>query len=132
MEKSASIRRLKHEFELLIPQEFETVRKQLSGDIDYEEIVRARGEISAGITPSEKIYTREYKNLRSVSSIVLAENSGSLRRFIDLQNPNLRIIDIIKQSKFFFCEALEPLGDRYALAAFSGETEKNIEFYREV
>jgi len=125
----AAIQRLRQNFESLAPEELEIVRRQLSGDIDYEEAVKARAEMAAGITPSEKIYTREYKNRRSVSSIVLAENSGSLRKFLDLKNPDLRIVDIIKQAQVYFSEALDAIGDRYALATFSGETEKNVEFY---
>ncbi len=125
----AVIQRLRQNFESLAPEELEIVRHQLSGDIDYEEAVKARAEMAAGITPSEKIYTREYKNRRSVVSMVLAENSGSLRKFLDLKNPDLRILDIIKQAQVYFSEALDAIGDRYALATFSGETEKNVEFY---
>ena len=123
------IEQLKRNFLLIRPEELERIKKQYSGDIDYDLVVRARAEINSGITPSEKLFVREYKNQRSVASMVLSEDSGSLRKFLDINNPELRIIDIIKQSQIYFSVALESLGDRYALATFSGETEKNVEFY---
>ncbi|MAG61615.1 hypothetical protein CMI43_02275 [Candidatus Pacearchaeota archaeon] len=128
-DNSIAIQNIRRQFELLRPEEFEVVRKQLSGDIDYDSAVRARAELTAGITPSEKLYTREYKNTRSVASLVLAESSGSLRRFVDIENPDLRILDVIKHSQIYFSEALDSVGDRYALATFSGETEKNVNFH---
>jgi nitric oxide reductase NorD protein len=123
------IRAIVRDLEMLKPEEFQTVRKQVSGEVDYDALVRARAEMGAGITPSDKIYTRRYKNERSVASLVVSEASGSLRKFLDLKNPGLRILDVIKHSQIYFCEALEKLGDSYALAVFSGETEKNVEFF---
>lgn len=126
---NATIQLLRRNFEALKPEEIEKVRMQVSGEVDYDLLVRAKAEIQAGITPSEKVYTREYKNRRSVVSLVLSEGSGSLRRFIDVKNPELRIIDIIRQAQVYFSEALNAIGDNYALASFSGETEKNVEFH---
>lgn len=123
------IEMLKSIFESLKPEEIQIVKKQISGDIDYDLLVNAIAEKRAGITPSEKIYKRSYKNNRSVASLVLSENSGSLRKFIDIKNPELRLIDIIKKSQIYFSEALNSIGDSYALASFSGESEKNVEFY---
>lgn len=124
-----TIEMLKNIFESLRPEEIQIVKRQISGDIDYNLLVSAIAEKKAGITPSEKIYKREYKNNRSVASLVLSENSGSLRKFIDIKNPNLRLIDVIKRSQIYFSEALNSIGDSYALASFSGETEKDVEFY---
>ncbi len=125
----AAIERMRRTFESLSPEEFQRVTRQLTGNINYDLLVRARAEQIAGITPSEKIYTRDYKNQRSVTSLVLAENSGSLRKFLDVRNPDMRIIDVIKHAQIYFSEALEAIGDDYALATFSGETERNVEFY---
>ena len=123
------IQRLRSIFETLSPEEFEVIKKQLSGEVDYDLLVGAIAEKASGITPSEKVYAREYKDQRSVTSMVLSENSGSLRKFLDIKNPDFRLIDIIKKSKIYFSEALDAIGDDYALAAFSGETEKNVEFH---
>lgn len=125
----ATMQRLRGVFESLRPEEAKKVTYQLSGDIDYDLLVKAKAEQEAGITPSEKIYTREYKNTRSVTSLVLVESSGSLRKFLDIRKPDMKVIDVIKRAKICFSEALDAIGDPYALAAFSGETEKNVEFY---
>ena len=129
VENERLIHDLRRKFEALKPEEFVTLRKQFSGEIDYDEFVKVRAEMNLGITPSEKIYTRSFKNKRSVCSLVLSECSGSLGKFIDFNVNPLKIVDIIKQSQISFSEALEQLGDRYALASFSGETERNVEFY---
>jgi hypothetical protein len=123
------IQNLRERFEMMRPQERDLRKKQLSGDVDYDAFIQARADIVAGITPSEKLYTREFKDNRSVAALVLSEVSGSTRKFIDLDNPDVRLIDIIKQSKFYISEALEAIGDNYALAAFSGETERNVNFF---
>ncbi|MDO8459690.1 MAG: hypothetical protein Q7S74_01140 [Nanoarchaeota archaeon] len=124
-----TIQRLRGIFESLRPQEFERVRRQLSGEVDFDEVVKARGEIAVGITPSDKLFKREYKNRRSVVSLILSENSGSLRRFLDIDKPELKLIDIVKHSQIYFSEALDSIGDPYGLATFSGETERNVSFY---
>jgi len=123
------LNQLKQRFEMLVPEDIEKVRRQLSGEFDFNELVRMRAEIASGITPSEKVYTRTYKSRRSVASLVLSEDSGSLRRFTDIDNPGTRVIDLIKQAQVYFAEAIESTEDRYALAMLSGETEKNVEFY---
>ncbi|MBM3233671.1 hypothetical protein FJZ19_01105 [Candidatus Pacearchaeota archaeon] len=126
---SKVIQALRRDFESIAPQEFQRVRGQVSGDVDFDALVRARAEMAAGETPSEKVYTRKFRNDRSVTSMLVSDGSGSLRWFIDTENPNLRTIDIIKQSYIYYAEALGILGDSFALANFSGETEKNVEFY---
>ncbi len=128
-EEHRTIDRLRRVFESLRPEEYKKVTKQISGEVDFNEWVNAKAEMSLGITPSEKIYTRRYKNQRSVASIILAESSGSLRKFIDINQPDSRIIDIIKRTQIYFAEALNAIGDSYALSTFSGSTERNVEFY---
>ncbi|HLC31528.1 MAG TPA: hypothetical protein VJK51_02590 [Candidatus Nanoarchaeia archaeon] len=123
------IKRLQHLFESLKPEELKKRKKQVSGEIDFDALVQARAEMKAGITPTEKIFIREYKNQRSVCSLVLAESSGSTAKFVDIRKPSLRIIDYIKHAQIYFSEAMSKIGDPYALATFSGETERNVEFY---
>jgi len=124
-----AIHRLRGIFERLAPQERTKVRRQLSGDIDYNELVKARMEMAAGITPSEKIYTREYKNNRSVAVMVSSELSGSLGKFFDIGGSDLRILDITKRAQVYLGQALDIVGDSYALAVYSGQTEKDVKFY---
>ncbi len=128
-EDHITIKKIRDIFEVLRPEEFVKMKKQLSGELDYDLWVKAATEIAAGITPSEKLYTKKFRNQRSVASMILSENSGSLRKFLDLENPGLKLIDIIKKSNIYFSEALDAMGDNFALATFSGETEKNVNFY---
>ncbi len=126
---SATVQRLRKHFEQFRPEEHSVVRKMRSGDVDYDAVVKARAEMNAGITPSDKIYMKELVNRRSVSAMVISELSGSLRRFFDLRNPNERLIDVVKQSELYFAEAISVIGDPFAIAGYSGETAKKVEFY---
>ena len=124
-----TIQRMREIFDTLRPADFVKMKKQRSGELDYDLWVRALAEEAAGITPSEKLYTKKFKNQRSVASMILSENSGSLGKFLDIDNPDLRLIDIVKRSQIYFSEALNAIEDNYALAAFSGETEQNVKFH---
>jgi len=124
-----AIAQLKEWFETLPPEQRERVKKQTSGDIDMDEYIQTQAEIKKGITPSDKIYTRERKNNRSVASLLLFELSGSLRKFIDIKRPDRRLMDAVRDSAIYFSEAMDAAGDPYAIAGFSGETEQNVEYY---
>lgn len=130
LEKNAEVvERLKRHFEMFKPQECQVRKRQLSGEVDIDRWVEAKAEIRAGITPSEKIFTRKYKDGRSVAALVAAELSGSLRNFIDLRKPDKRLIDVIRDTQLYVSEALNALGDSFCLCGVSGETEKRVEFY---
>ena len=124
-----TIKRIREFFDILKPEELVKMKKQHSGNLDYDAWVRALGEQAAGITPSDKIFWKKIRNQRSVSAMILSENSGSLTKFLDLENPDLRLIDVLKRSQIYFSEALNAIGDNFALAAFSGETEQNVKFH---
>ncbi|MBI4141188.1 hypothetical protein HY485_05105 [Candidatus Woesearchaeota archaeon] len=126
---NAAIQRLRKRFELLKPEEHVVVRKQRSGDVDYDALVKAKAEMNAGITPSDKIYSKELVRQRSVAAMVVSELSGSLRKFVDIMAPKEKLIDIVKQSAIYFSEAIDAIGDPLAIAGYSGETAKRVEFY---
>lgn len=119
---------IRHHFEQLRPEEYRIVRKQSSGDVDLEAFIEAQADIRMGVTPSEQLYLRGVKNNRSVAALIVSEVSGSLRKFADLRNPKDRLIDYVKQTLLYFCQALEGVGDSYAVGVVSGETEKNVTY----
>jgi len=125
------LERIRREFERLKPEERKALKKQLSGEPDFNAIVEAKGQIAAGVTPSEKLFIRTYKNQRSVATLLLTEVSGSLRKFLDLDNPRKgRFIDISKKTCLYMCEAIDQTGDAYSIIAYSGKTREQVDVYQ--
>src|SRR3989344_3168020 len=123
------VERLKRNFEMFRPQENRVRKRQLSGEIDMDRWIEAKAEMRLGITPSEKLFTRRYKDNPSVAAMVAAEFSGSLRNFVDLRRPQKVFIDLARDKMLCVSETLDTLGDSFALCGVSGETEKRFEFY---
>lgn len=129
MEDKQDLHKIRRQFEALKPEEYLTLKKQLSGDPDFDRIVEAKAMIKAGITPDEKLFMRRHKNQRSVATLFLTDLSGSLRKFLDLDNPTTRLLDIHKKTCLYMCEALENIGDAYAVYGFSGKTRQKVDTY---
>jgi nitric oxide reductase NorD protein len=97
-------------------------RKQSQGDdIDIDALVEAFADFSSGREMSEYVYTR-YRNIdRNIAVMFMVDMSGSTLGWVN---------DAERESLILLCEALETLGDRYAIYGFSGRTNKRCEIYR--
>jgi nitric oxide reductase activation protein len=82
-------------------------------------------ERRAGMDGGDDVYVRREKKERDVAVAVLVDVSGSTSRQLD---GGRRVIDIEKESLVLLCEALEAVGDQYALYAYSGEGRAQIDF----
>lgn len=97
-------------------------RKQSQGDdIDIDALVEAFADFSSGREMSDYVYTR-YRNVdRNIAVMFMVDMSGSTLGWVN---------DAERESLILLCEALETLGDRYAIYGFSGRTNKRCEIYR--
>lgn len=97
-------------------------RKQSQGDdIDIDALVEAFADFSSGREMSDYVYTR-YRNIdRNIAVMFMVDMSGSTLGWVN---------DAERESLILLCEALETLGDRYAIYGFSGRTNKRCEIYR--
>jgi len=97
-------------------------RKQSQGDdIDIDALVEAFADLSSGREMSDYVYTR-YRNIdRNIAVMFMVDMSGSTLGWVN---------DAERESLILLCEALETLGDRYAIYGFSGRTNKRCEIYR--
>jgi len=127
-EHQATIAKVKEQFQRLKPKDIQVVRGQLSGEIDYEAAVRAMADIKSGIMPSDKVYTRTFKNRRSVAVSLLADISGSSGDFI--AGTNLRPIDMIRRALAYYAIGLESIQDPYGIFLYSGEGKDRVDFYK--
>jgi nitric oxide reductase NorD protein len=111
---------LKRAFEALRGEE-KTLRRQGFGDgIDFDAAVEAFGDMRAGREPGEQLFTRRSRQERNIALMVMVDMSGSTKGWVN---------DLMREALVLLCEALEKLGDRYAIYGFSGMTRINCEVF---
>ena len=127
---------IRHQFQLMKPENLTRVSNEVDGEefdlnavIDYVIDRRADGQ------QSERIYTKRLRRRRDVAVSFLLDQSSSTARTIGrhpLQpytRPGRRIIEIEKEGLVLMSEALEAVGDVYAINGFTSEGRKNVKFY---
>lgn len=121
------VRGIRRYFDSLRPQAFLRMHGEAYGDeLDVDAVVRRATDRIAGAEPSERIYLRRDKRERSVAVAFLVDLSGSTSRQLGVGAQ--RVIDIEKESLVLLCEALEAVGDQYALYGYSGRGRAQVEF----
>jgi nitric oxide reductase NorD protein len=107
-------------FEAMRDQPRHANRQTDGEDIDLDAVVDTYTASLAGEELSERMYIRRQRNERSVSVCLLVDMSGSTKGWINLA---------MRESLILFSEALNTLGDQYAIVGFSGLTRQRCEIY---
>ncbi len=122
-----AVRLLRRYFESIRPPGLRRVHGQTDGEeIDLDALVRRAADRAAGAEPSDRIYIRREKRERNVAVAFLVDLSGSTSR--QLEAGNRRVIDVEKESLVLLCEALEAVGDQYAIYGYSGRGRAQVDF----
>lgn len=117
--------RLRRQFEALRPRR-ERVGRQLEGDLlDLDGIAAEHAARRAGFGPDGRIYPRERSRRRDVAVLLLIDASGSTDAWVARGE---RVIDVARAAALCLGEALAALGDRFAIAAFSGRGPGDVRF----
>jgi nitric oxide reductase NorD protein len=115
-ESAVVSRRLRSQFEQLRVQR-QTSRRQFSGDaLDLAALTDALVDRRMGRIPDERVYERTQANRRALAIGVLADVSGSTSNQLE---DGARIIDLEKQALLMAHDALDAVGDPYAMFAFA-------------
>lgn len=118
---SAVLPQLRKSFEALRGED-RWLRRQLSGDeIDLDAVVDAIADSHSGREPSERLYTRLSRFDRNIAVMLMIDMSGSTKGWVN---------DAEREALVLLCQALEILGDRYAIYGFSGMTRKRCDLYK--
>ena len=121
------IRILRRYFETMRPMALRWVHGYDHGEqVDLDAAIRRVTERRAGADPSDRIYDRRDKRERQVAVAFLVDMSGSTGR--QLEAGQRRVIDVEKEGLILLTEALEALGDQYALYGFSGQGRHRVDF----
>ena len=117
---------LRRQFMKLKPERFRKYRAQPNGDaLDIDALVQAHVDMRTGSGLSENVYIRRDKRIRDVAVLFLLDLSGSTEEMVN----NRRVIDVQKEAMALMAEALDALGDPYAVFGFSSEGRFRVDMF---
>ena len=117
---------LRRYFEGLRPSGLRRMFAQIDGEeLDLDATIRRIADRRAGAEGSDRIYLHRDKRDRNVAAAFLVDLSGSTSRQI---SGGRRIIDVEKESLILLSEALDAIGDQYAIFGYSGQARRHVDF----
>jgi nitric oxide reductase NorD protein len=119
---------LRRQFEALRPSELQIVRGLSHGDaMDLDRVVEALTVRRAGGSPSDRLYLRHERSRRDVAVAFLLDMSSSTNEVVS--GGGKRIIEVEKEALVIIAEAVDAIGDRFAVWGFSGYGRDQVAFY---
>ena len=117
-------KRLRAQFENLLPQRIWQRGQQQGSDIDLAAYQAFRAECLRGRAPAASGLYREFAGAqRDLACLLLADLSLSTDSWVSNE---ARIIDVIRDSLLLFAEALCACGDRFAMYGFSSRRREHV------
>ena len=114
------IRSIRRRFEALRGED-KPQRRQFDGEeIDLDAQVDARADRMSGAEPSPRLFIHRRRIERSLAVMFMVDMSGSTKGWVN---------DAERESLVLLCEAIEALGDSYAIYGFSGWTRTHCDIY---
>ncbi len=125
---AAALQRLKRAIQSQKPVRPAPRRRQLDGDeLDIEAAIHFIAEKRAGMGPRATIYKQRIVQTRDTAVMLLADLSTSIMQ--NVHDGQGRVIDRIRAGLLLFAEALEEVGDYYAIAGFASKYRDNVSYY---
>ncbi|MEZ5335623.1 MAG: hypothetical protein R2741_10485 [Methanolobus sp.] len=119
---------LKHTFSMMKPEAFHRLKEQNDGtEIDIDAFTESLIAKKSGINPDENLYIRWDKHERDVATLFLMDVSASTRKILGADGRS--ILDVEKEALIIMSQALESIGDKYAIYAFSGKSREDVEYF---
>ncbi|MEN8258018.1 MAG: VWA domain-containing protein [Thermodesulfobacteriota bacterium] len=115
------IKQLKRQFEQMRSHHRFIGRQRDGDDIDLDALTEALADQQAGLPPSERLFIRQLRDQRDIAALFLVDMSSSTEGWVG---------KAIKESLLVMAEAMESLGDRYAIYGFSGMRRTRSEVFR--
>lgn len=114
------IKHLRKTFEAMRHENRLLKRQPQGDDVDIDALVEALSDAHLGFEMTDRLLTRMQRDERDIAVVFMVDMSGSTKGWIN---------DAERESLLLLCEALESLGDRYAIYGFSGMTRKRCELF---
>jgi nitric oxide reductase NorD protein len=123
------VRQVRTCFELMKPEGLAMMRQWVEGDdFDYRAMLDFAVDRKAGLLPSDRLYVKRIKQQRDVAVHLLMDLSRSTAH--PVAGTERSVLAVEKEAIVLLCEALEVVGDRYAIAGFSGNGRLGVDYYR--
>lgn len=154
VEHRALATKVRRQLNMLRPELLRKVKGVADGEeLDLERAIEAVVDRKSGVSPSGNIYIQRQRKERDVAALFLIDMSAStddlieaeptvyvendddyLHGFASVNDEAVKergktILDLEKESVVLMAEALEGLGDSYAVCGFSGYGRDRVEFY---
>jgi len=121
------VRRLRREFQMLRPAALGLQRRAVEGDtLDLDALVEELVDQGLGRGGEGRVYKRSQRKVRDVAVAFLVDLSASTREAVG--NHGKSVVEVEKEALVLMSEALEALGDRYAIFGFSGRGREMVSF----
>jgi nitric oxide reductase NorD protein len=127
-ERGGEIRRLRAAFSALRPEVSRPVRGMDDGcELDIGRVIEAKIDRRAGFSSPSGLYVRRLRQERNAAVAFLLDLSSSTN---EVANPEgRRIIDVEKEALLVISEAVDAIGDDFAIYGFSGYGRDQVAFY---
>ena len=123
------ISRLKFLIESMIPQAMQRIRRVEDGDeLDINAAIRAMIDIRTGQQPDTRIMMRYKRNTRDLAVMVLLDMSESANDKV--RGHDYSIMDLTRAATVLLSDALDRIGDPFALHGFCSDGRHDVHYYR--
>jgi nitric oxide reductase NorD protein len=120
---AALVRQVRHQFERLRARRMLLSRQRAGDDLDLTACVHAFVDRRIGRPADDRLYLDARPARRGLAISLLVDVSGSTKTLV---SDGLRIIDLEKLAVLLASEALDALGDLYAVSTFTGKSAANV------
>ena len=104
------------------------LNRQLEGDkLDIDACVKATIDIRAGRTPDPRVHTRTAKSARDLAVLVLLDLSQSTNEYVP--GSGASILSLAREATALLADALEGLGDGFAIHGFDSNGRREVEYH---
>lgn len=122
---------IRRAFETMRPQGIDIRRGWMEGDtFDYPLLIDWAVSRKAGTEGPERLYMQRIKSRRNVAVLLLVDLSRSTAHPVEGHPEGASVLDVEKDAVVLLCEALVTVGDRFAIAGFSGNGRHCVEYSR--
>ena len=123
------ISRLKFLIESMIPQGMQRIRRLEDGDeLDINAAVRSMIDMRMGQQPDTRIMMRHKRNVRDLAVMVLLDMSESSNDKV--RGQDYTVMDLTRAATVLLSDALDRIGDPFALHGFCSDGRHDVHYYR--
>lgn len=104
-------------------------RRQLEGDkLDLDASVAAMVDVRSGRTPDPRVHERRGRSSRDLAVLVLLDLSQSTNDYVP--SAGTTVLNLAREATALLSDAMEKIGDSFAIHGFDSNGRHEIEYYR--